>query len=217
MSWVWRPRMSVYHWCERAALRTKMLTWSRDTGLRDMSHSPAVRIEPGKVYSINSTIAGSALEHAVRRAGQALDGQPVAAGAPARLGGARQAGGGVVGEQGVLAPRQRHVPVVDGVHPGAQHLADLHPVRAGAQAILASVATLRSAIHLDVPLEERKIVARRRLPARGPEVLVDRASARHGDDQRVHVAAREHPAEGRLREGGAALLERAHVVEARPH
>src|SRR5438128_252679 len=142
MSWVWRPRMSVYHWCERAALRTKMLTWSRDTGLRDMSHSPAVRIEPGK-FIAPIRRSRSALEHAVRRAGQALDGQPVAAGAPAGLGRARQAGGGVVGEQGVLAPRQRHVPVVDGVHPGAQHLADLHPVRAGAQAILASVAALR--------------------------------------------------------------------------
>src|SRR2546425_6105472 len=33
VSCVWRPKTSVYHLCERSALRTKMLTWSRETGL----------------------------------------------------------------------------------------------------------------------------------------------------------------------------------------
>src|SRR6266436_1000199 len=34
-----------------------MLTWSRDTGLRDMSHSPHIRIEPDKAYSTKSVTA----------------------------------------------------------------------------------------------------------------------------------------------------------------
>ena len=32
VSWVWKPKTSVYQRCERSAFRTKMLTWSMDTG-----------------------------------------------------------------------------------------------------------------------------------------------------------------------------------------
>src|SRR5262245_3510420 len=37
MSCVWKPNTSVYQRCERSALRTKMLTWSRAAGLNGMS------------------------------------------------------------------------------------------------------------------------------------------------------------------------------------
>src|SRR5712692_8020735 len=124
MSWVWRPRMSVYHWYERPALRTKMLTWSRDTGLRAMSHSPTVRIEPDKVYSTKS-----AREHSVHRGQETRDGQPMAAGVPAGLGRAGQARSGSGRDHAVLTARERHVFIVDGVHPGPQYLADLYSVR----------------------------------------------------------------------------------------
>src|SRR5712692_502244 len=160
MSWVWRPRMSVYHWCERPALRTKMLTWSRDTGLRAMSHSPAVRIGPGRVYNTRSA-ERSAREHSVRRGQETRDGQPVSAGVPAGLGRAGQARSRSGREHGVLAARERHVAIVHGVHPGAQHLADLYSVRTRAQAVLASVAAVGGAVHPDVSLQQRQIVAGR--------------------------------------------------------
>src|SRR5205814_1052605 len=45
VSWVWKPKTSVYHLWERSASRTKMLTWSMDTGLVAMSLSPGGAVD----------------------------------------------------------------------------------------------------------------------------------------------------------------------------
>src|SRR3989441_13039800 len=120
-----------------------------------------------------------------------MDWHAVWTGPLARLARAGEAGSGAGGKHGVLALGQLQVAVVHGVHPGPQHLADRHSARTCVEALLASVATVGRSVHARVTPEQREIFARRRLRARGHEVLVDHSPTGHGDDQR----SEEHTSE----------------------